>query len=251
MTHGLSLPISVSSLTGSGGEVLFLRQTSLEASNGYPAKGYSHLLHWSYKKFLNVFLIYSGEIRRMVPGKTSGTHFPDAAAHSPGKGVHLLQPGIFLLISGRCVPEHLFFFLVIADLVRKHLVIDKAAAADCFLYLNSLLFYLDRSLFLWRSSFFSPWLSIYCRIVSIGAPPALSRQELQQSVVGTFTGIDEFTAFRLWLRAEHHMNMVCIVIPFFQYDPYPGAIYSKISFALSDISSFSTFLLYFITKVII
>ena len=86
MTHGLSLPISVSSLTGSGGEVLFLRQTSLEASNGYPAKGYSHLLHWSYKKFLNVFLIYSGEIRRMVPGKTSGTHFPDAAAHSPGQG---------------------------------------------------------------------------------------------------------------------------------------------------------------------
>ena len=57
-----------------------------EASNGYPAKGYSRLLHWSYKNFLNVFLIYSGEIRRMVPGKTSGTHFPDAAAHSPGQG---------------------------------------------------------------------------------------------------------------------------------------------------------------------
>ena len=82
--------------------------------------------------------------------------------------------------------------------------------------------YLDRSLFLRRGSFFSPGLSIYCRIVSIGAPPALSRQELQQSVVGTFTGIDEFTAFRLWLCAEHHMNMVCIVIPFFQYDPVSG-----------------------------
>ena len=112
----------------------------MEASNGYPVKGYSRLLHWSYKNFLNVFLIYNGEIRRMVPGKTSGTHFPDAAAHLPGKGVHLLQPGIFLLISGRCVPEHLFFFQIIADLVRKHLVIDKAAAANCFLYLNSLLF---------------------------------------------------------------------------------------------------------------
>ena len=85
MAHGLSLPISVSTLTGSGGEVLFLWRTSLEASNGYPAKGYSRLLHWSYKNFLNVFLIYSGEIRRMVPGKTSGTHFPDAAAHSPGQ----------------------------------------------------------------------------------------------------------------------------------------------------------------------
>ena len=57
-----------------------------------------------------------------------------------GKGIHLLQPWIFLFISGRCVPEHLFFFLVIADLICKHLVIDKAAAADCLLYLNSLLF---------------------------------------------------------------------------------------------------------------
>ena len=56
-----------------------------------------------------------------------------------GKGIHLLQPWIFLFISGRCVPEHLFFFLVIADLICKHLVIDKAAAADCLLYLNSLL----------------------------------------------------------------------------------------------------------------
>ena len=82
--------------------------------------------------------------------------------------------------------------------------------------------YLDKSLFLWRGSFFSPWLSIYCRIVSIGAPPARSRQKLPRSAAGTFTGIDEFTAFRLWLCAEHHMNMVCIVIPFFQYDPVSG-----------------------------
>ena len=57
-----------------------------------------------------------------------------------GRGIHLFQPWIFLFISGRCVPEHLFFFLVIADLICKHLVIDKAAAADCLLYLNSLLF---------------------------------------------------------------------------------------------------------------
>ena len=91
-----------------------------------------------------------------------------------GKGVHLLQPGIFLLISGRCVPEHLFFFLVIADLVRKHLVIDKAAAANCFLYLNSLLF-------IWIDPYFYGavlFSHLYCRIVSIGAPPALSRQKL-------------------------------------------------------------------------
>ena len=44
----------------------------------------------------------------------------------------------------------------------------------------------------------------------------------QQSAAGTFIGIDEFTEFRLWLCAEHHMNMVCIVISFFQYDPVSG-----------------------------
>ena len=139
-----------------------------------------------------------------------------------GKGVYLLQPGIFLLISGRCVPEHLFFFLVIADLICKHLVIDKAAAADCLLYLNSLLFIWIDPYFYGAVHFSHPWLSIYCRIVSIIAPPARSRQKLQQSAAGTFTGIDEFTEFRLWLCAEHHMNMVCIVIPFFQYDPVSG-----------------------------
>ena len=44
----------------------------------------------------------------------------------------------------------------------------------------------------------------------------------QQSATGTFIGINEFTGFRLWLCAEHHINMVCIVIPFFQYDPVSG-----------------------------
>ena len=104
------------------------------------AEGYFRLVHWSYMNFLHASLIYNVEIRRLVPEKTSGTHFPDAAAHSPGQGNPPLQPWIFLFISGRCVPEHLFFFLVIADLICKHLVIDKAAAADCLLYLNSLLF---------------------------------------------------------------------------------------------------------------
>ena len=64
-----------------------------------------------------------------------------------GQGVHLFQPGVFLLISGRCVPEHLFFFLIIADLIRQHLVINKTAAADCSLYLDSLLF-------IWIDSYF-------------------------------------------------------------------------------------------------
>ena len=78
--------------------------------------------------FLHASLIYNVEIRRLVPEKTSGTHFPDAAAHSPGQG----NPPP----SAMDIP----FYLVIADLICKHLVIDKAAAADCLLYLNSLLF---------------------------------------------------------------------------------------------------------------
>ena len=88
-----------------------------------------------------------------------------------GKGVYLLQPGIFLLISGRCVPEHLFFFLVIADLVREHLVIDKATAADCFLYLDSLLF-------IWIDSYFygavhSSHLNFLYTVVSFQSVPRL------------------------------------------------------------------------------
>ncbi len=157
-----------------------------------------------------------------------------------GKGVHLLQPGIFLLISGRCVPEHLFFFLVIADLVRKHLVIDKAAAADCFLYLNSLLFIWIDPYFYGAVHFLT--LAFYILPYRFNRRPACTEQTealapecifpeffsylgilfFQQPAAGAFIGIDEFTEFRLWLCAEHHMNMVCIVIPFFQYDPVSG-----------------------------
>ena len=49
------------------------------------AEGYFRLVHWSYMNFLHASLIYNVEIRRLVPEKTSGTHFPDAAAHSPGQ----------------------------------------------------------------------------------------------------------------------------------------------------------------------
>ena len=44
-----------------------------------------------------------------------------------------------------------FFFLVMTDLICKHLVIKKTAAADCFLYLNYLLF-------IWIDPYF------YCRV---------------------------------------------------------------------------------------
>ena len=112
----------------------------MEASDGYPAKGYFRLVHWSYMNFLHASLIYNVEIRRLVPEKTSGTHFPDAAAHSPGQGNPPLSAMDIPFYIRPVCPEHLFFFLVIADLICKHLVIDKAAAADCLLYLNSLLF---------------------------------------------------------------------------------------------------------------
>ena len=55
MAHGSQLQTSVPSLTGSAGGVLSLWQTSLEASDGYPVKRYSRLLHWSYRNFLHVF----------------------------------------------------------------------------------------------------------------------------------------------------------------------------------------------------
>ena len=99
MAHGSQLRISASSLTESAGGVLSLWQPSSEASDGYPAKGYSRLLHWSYTNFLYASLIYNVEIRRMVPGRTSGTHFPDAAAHSPGQGS--LPP------SARAIPSYI------------------------------------------------------------------------------------------------------------------------------------------------
>ena len=81
---------------------------------------------------------------------------------------------ISFFISGPVCSRHLFLSGN-SDLICKHLNIDKAAAADCFALSELSALYLDRSLFLRRSSFFSPWLSIYCRIVSIVTPPALSR----------------------------------------------------------------------------
>ena len=52
----------------------------------------------------------------------------------------IFQPWIFFFISGRRIFQHLFFFLIMTDLIRKHPVIEKTAAADRFFYLSYLFF---------------------------------------------------------------------------------------------------------------
>ena len=41
----------------------------------------------------------------------------------------------------------------------------------------------------------------------------------QQSAAGTLISVDKFTEFALRLRTEHDMNMIDIMVPFFQGDP--------------------------------
>ena len=71
----------------------------------------------------------------------------------------------------------------------------------------------------------------------------------QQPAAGTFICIDKFTEFRFRLCTKHYMHMVNIMIPFSKTIPYRGAIYSHISFALSEIGSLITFLRYFTTMI--
>ena len=52
------------------------------------------------------------------------------------KRIYLFQPWIFFFISGRRIFQHLFFFLIMTDLIRKHPVIEKTTAADRLLYLS-------------------------------------------------------------------------------------------------------------------
>ena len=110
---------------------------------------------------------------------------------------------MFFFISGRRIFQHLFFFLVMTDLVCKHLIIKKTTAADCFLYLDNLFF-------IWIDPYFycpvylsHPDFSIYWRIVSIGAPPALSRQKLwlQNASFHNFSFIWGYSFFNSLLLA--------------------------------------------------
>ena len=85
-------------------------------------------------------MIYNAEIPLPVPGKISGKPLPDLAVHSPAQeNPPLSAMDILFYIRPACFSAS-FFFLIITDLIRKHPVIEKAAAADCFLYLNALLF---------------------------------------------------------------------------------------------------------------
>ena len=123
----LSLPISVSTLTGSGGEVF--------SNGGHPSNG--AMLERIFPFTALVWLFSFHEIRRMVPGKTSERTF--LIVRSPGQESPFSARD--KLYPFRCVLTIFFFFLVIADLVRKHLVIDKAAARLFLLYLENTYFY--------------------------------------------------------------------------------------------------------------
>lgn len=71
-------------------------------------------------------------------------------------------------------------------------------------------------------------------MTDIGAPPVVSKQKLwlqkysfqsffricgkfflDQSATGTLVRIDEFAQRGLWLRSEHDVDMIDIVVPFF------------------------------------
>ena len=82
--------------------------------------------------------------------------------------------------------------------------------------------------FLFRS--FSPWLSMYFLITSIGAPPVVSRQKLwlQKCSFHSFCLICGNSFFRslllallyafIWVSLEKYMYMVFVMIPFFESD---------------------------------
>ncbi len=94
-----------------------------------------------------------------------------------GKAVHFPKPGEFGFILCRGVMKFFTGFPVIGDAVAKHFVIDKSGTAKCF----------RKHGFLIRCGIQSvaiclvhpshlPCVSMYLRIISIGAPPVVSRQ---------------------------------------------------------------------------
>ena len=76
----------------------------------------------------------------LVPEKISGRLLPGSSAHSLTQENLLLSAMDVLFYIRLVYFQHLFFFLVMTDLICKHLVIKKTTAADCFLYLDNLFF---------------------------------------------------------------------------------------------------------------
>ena len=85
------------------------------------------------------------------------------------KRIYLFQPWIFFFISGRRIFQHLFFFLIMTDLIRKHPVIEKTTAADRLLYLGYLFF-------IWIDPYF------YCPVY-LSHPDSLYTDGLFQQVL--------------------------------------------------------------------
>ena len=91
--------------------------------------------------------------------------------------VHFLQPRKFVLVLCGGIVQLLARFLVIVKAVGKHLVIDESGTAEG-LGKHNLLFGCriePVSVCLIHYSHL-PWFSMYLRIVSMGAPPVVSRQ---------------------------------------------------------------------------
>ena len=147
------------------------------------------------------------------------------------------------------------------------MIIDKSDTAESFSKYYLLFCIWIYSEFICLIQCFSPWLSIYFRITSIGAPSVVSRQKLwlQKYSFQSFWRICGNFFFKSLLLALLYafINLLisvyacamkrictwslswfhsCNVILYF------GDMYSNISFALSDKWSSNTFLRYFTTS---
>ena len=90
------------------------------------------------------------------------------------------------------------------DLIIKHLIIQKATTAKCFAK-KYLLFFcrINSETICYVQYFFSPWVSMYWRITSTGAPPAVNRQKLwlQKASFQSFSLISGYSFFNSLLLA--------------------------------------------------
>jgi len=114
-------------------------------------------------------LIYNAEIPLPVPGKISGKPLPDLTVHSPAQENLPLSAMDILFYIRPAYFSASFFFLIMADLIRKHPVIEKTTAADRLLYLGYLFF-------IWIDPYF------YCPVY-LSHPDSLYTDGLFQQVL--------------------------------------------------------------------